>query len=593
MNAQGAFCSDIEPFCAGDERLTFPNSNYTNSSQITGEAGPDYGCLEEQPYPAWFFLQIEESGNLSFRLSQYENEDGTGAPLDVDFIVWGPFERGEEYCTPESLNSERIIDCSYLPDAVETMTINGAEAQEVYVVLITNFQQLPGFISLQQTNSGGGSTDCTVLELELGDNIAVCDEDEYVLDGYIPDAEIYEWYAFNDASGQYELIPGEESSTLTVTQSGDYKLIVKDLVGSSTDEDEVSVTFYDNPQIGEVSSLSGCSESTEFIDLTETASQLIAPNQNPNDYRAVYYENNEAIENDEPITDVSSFPFQSGAVIYARVEHTESGCLSEIEDFTLENFVFPEYQLPETTIFCVDENNDPVGSVTLGTDMGSDYSYEWRDGNNVIGTTALLTLRTIPETELINLTLRHNPSGCEMEYSTIPVLVSRPAVLSVSITGSDFGEGYTVTAMPEDMIGEEYAAFEYRLDNGGWQGSNVFNQVPPGSHTVTVREMNGCGETTSESFFLVGYPRFFTPNSDGYNDTWNLISNNDISIKRLYVFDRYGKLIRQLDPQANKGWDGTYNGKDLPSDDYWFRVEFVDEKSGEYQVYMSNFTLKR
>ena len=104
----------------------------------------------------------------------------------------------------------------------------------------------------------------------------------------------------------------------------------------------------------------------------------------------------------------------------------------------------------------------------------------------------------------------------------------------------------------------------------------MFGDVPPGNHVISVREINGCGITSSESFFLIGYPRFFTPNSDGYNDTWNLINNGTINIKSLYVFDRYGKLIKQLNPNTQEGWDGNYNGKAMPADDYWFRVEFVD-----------------
>lgn len=593
LYSQGAFCADIEPFCAGNERLVFPNSNQMNSTQVNGEAGPNYGCLLEQPYPAWFFLQVEDSGDLKFTISQNSNRDGSGSPLDVDFVVWGPFERGEEYCNAMALSAENLVDCSYLPASVETMTIQGAVANEVYVVVITNFQQLPGYISLEQTNSGGGSTDCSILDSDLGDNIVVCGEDEYILDGTTDEAEIYEWYIFNQNTSQYEQIPGEDESTLAVTESGDYRLVVKDLVGASSDQDDVSVTFYDIPQIGEISDLSVCDETTEVIDLTEASQELISPNTNPDDYRVLYFDNSESVDNNEPVTQPSLFPFQAGKIIYARVEHIESGCLSETTQFELEMFDFPEYQLPETTVFCVDANNQPVSSVNLGSDLGTDYSYEWKDANGIITTSAVLTLMNLPSGNEISLRLLHNASGCEMEYSTVPVSVSRPDSLSVTVTGSDFGEGYTVTATPEGLIGAEYATFEYRLDNGSWRESNVFNQVPPGNHTVTVREMNGCGETSSQSFFLVGYPRFFTPNSDGYNDTWSLISNNEISIKRLYVFDRYGKLIVQLNPRTGKGWDGTYNGRDLPADDYWFKVEFVDQKTGEYQVYMSNFTLKR
>lgn len=591
--AQGALCSDIEPFCAGSERLTFPNSNYTNSSQISGETGPFYDCLEEQPYPAWFYLQVEEMGDLTFRITQYENPDGSGAPLDVDFVVWGPFDRGEDYCNGISLSAENVVDCSYLPDAVETMTIPGAEANQIYVVVITNFQQLPGYISLEQTNSGGGSTDCSILDSDLGDNIAVCGEDQYVLDGTTDEAEIYEWYVYNENTSSYDQIAGEDRPTLTVTESGDYRLIVRDLVGASTDQDDVTVTFYDKPVIRESSSLSACVENSEFIDLTQNAEELLEPSDNPADYEVRYYETSEAAENDEPLTQPQSYPFEVGVVVYARIRHRESGCLSEIEEFELTAFNFPDFRLEETTVFCTDFDNSLLNNISLGTDLGDEYAYEWRDGNNIIGNNPMINFTSLPSGNEISLTLTHKPSGCKEVFSTIPVAVSRPQSVMVEVSGSDFGEGYSVDVSATDFIGGSYAQFEYRLDNGSWQESTVFNNVPPGNHVVTARELNGCGQTSSESFFLIGYPRFFTPNSDGYNDTWYLINNGDIIIKKLYVFDRYGKLIKQLNPANSNGWDGTYNGKELPADDYWFKVEFIDGKTGQNREYMANFTLIR
>ncbi|MCP9201441.1 T9SS type B sorting domain-containing protein [Gramella sp. GC03-9] len=591
--AQGALCSDIEPFCAGDQQLTFPNSNYLNSNQTSGEPGIDYGCLEEQPFPAWFFLQVEDTGNLTFTISQYENEDGTGAPLDVDFIVWGPFERGEEYCSGSQLNAGSLVDCSYLPDAVETMEIPNAQANEVYVVMITNFQQLPGYINLRQVNSDGGSTDCSILDSDLGDEVSVCGEDSYLLDGTTDEAEIYEWYVFNDATQEYEIIPGEDGPTYLVTEDGDYRLVVRDLVGDSSDMDEVVVRFYDVPVIGEAENLSICAEGLEFVDLTRTEAELLTPVQNPVDYEAVYFESQEDLEEDNEITSPQNFEFEDGKVIYARIRHIESGCYSPAEEFELGTFVFPEISLPETSIFCTTLQGDLLSTVSLGEELGAGYAYEWRDGNTVLGTEAVIRFEDIPQSHEIVLSIFHEESGCEIEVSTMPVLISGPEIVNLDISGSDFGEGYTVSVSTEGGVGREFAQFEFRLDDGPWRDNPVFNEVPPGSHMIRVREVNGCGEASSESFFLVGYPRFFTPNADGYNDTWRLINNGSIEIKRLFVFDRYGKLLKQLNPVNGQGWDGTYNGQPMPADDYWFRVEFVDSKTGNHQEYMSNFTLIR
>ena len=592
--AQGSLCSDIEPFCAGDERLTFPNSNYTNSSQLSGEIGPDYGCLDEQPYPAWFFLQIEDSGNLNFRISQNSNQSGNGAFLDVDFVVWGPFSRNDDYCNPSSLSEENIVDCSYLPDAIETMSIPGAQENEIYVVLITNFEQVPGFITLEQTNTAqGGSTDCSILEFDLGDSISVCDEDEYVLDGTTDEDAVYQWYVFNENTSEYDLLEGETGPFLTITENGKYKLIATDLIEDKTEEDEVTVTFYDSPLIAEAPDLPSCDSENANIDLTQNNSILNALNSSDGDYDVQFFESALNAEENVEISNPQNYPFEDGKTIYARIIDLESGCFSELTDFQLTTFDFPQFELPEITVFCVDANGDILAPVSLNADLGSDYNYQWFADGNLLGENSEITIQEFPASEEIELIISHPESGCVINYSSTAVKISKPQSLEVEISGSDFGDGYVVTATPLEIIGEEFASFEYRIDNGSWQQSNIFENVAAGNHTVFVRETNGCGETSSESFFLVGYPRFFTPNSDGYNDTWKLITDENITIQNLYVFDRYGKLIIQLNPQNNLGWDGTFNGKRLPAADYWFRIEFIDEKTGGYNEYMANFTLIR
>jgi gliding motility-associated-like protein len=147
-----------------------------------------------------------------------------------------------------------------------------------------------------------------------------------------------------------------------------------------------------------------------------------------------------------------------------------------------------------------------------------------------------------------------------------------------------------ITAEAIPGLGDD-TTYEYRLDEGVWQENPVFRNLNPGYHTISVREINGCGITTSEEFYLVGYPRFFTPNSDGYNDTWNIENTAEIEILELYIFDRYGKLLKELSP-GGQGWDGTYNGRSLPADDYWFKVEF-EMLDGTRDHFGANFTLKR
>lgn len=127
--------------------------------------------------------------------------------------------------------------------------------------------------------------------------------------------------------------------------------------------------------------------------------------------------------------------------------------------------------------------------------------------------------------------------------------------------------------------------YEYSLDGTLFQNNNIFNNLLGGNYMVFGREINGCG-FFQKSVFVLDYPKFFTPNGDGYNDVWQLmgISNEKYS---LYIFDRFGKLLKKLDT-VNYYWDGIYDGNPMPSTDYWFKIIFED---GSNKV--GHFTLKR
>ncbi|WP_308991734.1 T9SS type B sorting domain-containing protein [Mariniflexile litorale] len=88
---------------------------------------------------------------------------------------------------------------------------------------------------------------------------------------------------------------------------------------------------------------------------------------------------------------------------------------------------------------------------------------------------------------------------------------------------------------------------------------------------------------TSEDYYI---PKYFTPNNDGMHDVWKVQDFNN-NIKTIAVFDRYGKLLKYL-PANAPGWDGSFNGKLLESNDYWY---FITLNTGE--TIKGHFTLKR
>ena len=113
----------------------------------------------------------------------------------------------------------------------------------------------------------------------------------------------------------------------------------------------------------------------------------------------------------------------------------------------------------------------------------------------------------------------------------------------------------------------------------------------PGNHLVTVTDTNGC-TNLSTNVFIIGYPTYFTPNSDGFNDYWNVIGLENQPTANIYIYDRYGKFLKQISSKS-LGWDGTYLGALLPTSDYWFTVEYIEPLTTDLKVFKSHFSLKR
>ena len=125
-----------------------------------------------------------------------------------------------------------------------------------------------------------------------------------------------------------------------------------------------------------------------------------------------------------------------------------------------------------------------------------------------------------------------------------------------------------------------------------FQDSPLFENLEGGFYTVLVRDKNGCGIASLE-VPVVEFPRFFTPNNDGINDTWAIKGANSMFFPdaQVNIFNRFGKVVAQINID-NPGWDGTFNGKTLPSDDYWFSIKLVD-RNGNVRERTGNMSLIR
>jgi gliding motility-associated-like protein len=132
----------------------------------------------------------------------------------------------------------------------------------------------------------------------------------------------------------------------------------------------------------------------------------------------------------------------------------------------------------------------------------------------------------------------------------------------------------------------EAGDFEYSVDGVFYQSSNIFSPLEGGQYTIYARNSNGCGDTVSAEHLHFVIPSFFTPNGDAFKDTFDLKGIEFYASNEVYIFDRYGKLLKSSKDQAFK-WNGTFNGEKLPSADYWYIIIINGQR------FAGHFTLKR
>lgn len=177
--------------------------------------------------------------------------------------------------------------------------------------------------------------------------------------------------------------------------------------------------------------------------------------------------------------------------------------------------------------------------------------------------------------------------GILITFHGIPVLDE--VVILDDLLASDVHNVYNI-----EIVIDGNGDYEYAINGGEYQDDPIFRDIPPGVNTVIINDKNGCGTTEPIEFLVVGYPKFFTPNTDGFHDFWNVLGIEMLTDPVIHIFDRYGKLLKQLDA-TTIGWDGTFNGQPMPSSDYWFKMDYSRDEVGVVvaRTIRTHFTLKR
>jgi gliding motility-associated-like protein len=340
---------------------------------------------------------------------------------------------------------------------------------------------------------------------------------------------------------------------------------------STTAEVTLEVIFND---LG-ISEIEFCDQVEEndgitLIDLSQ-AEDFFLPNPQNNQNVTFYNSLNDALNENNPLPNEfeNTIPFEQ--TVFARV-NDENGCLGLGELNLLINTISLD-DVGEEVYYCTDQFPDTI-ILNAGIEQNiEDYFYLWSTNE----TTNSIEVNE-PGQYVVVIT---DINGCNVEKNFSVLTSSKPIIEDVEVVDFSLNNSLTITTSNPNS-----SDFEYSLDGEIFQNSNTFNNLQDLEYTVVARDKNGCGEDL-RLVFLLDFPKFFTPNGDGFNDLWQLSNSNTEVFTKLFIFNRYGKLLADINTVSD-GWDGTFNGRQMPSDDYWFRIEREDGR-----VFSGNFTLKR
>lgn len=305
----------------------------------------------------------------------------------------------------------------------------------------------------------------------------------------------------------------------------------------------------------------------ELFDLNLQNASILGA-QDPTAYTVTYHS---LVSDANAGTNALAIPHENSSnpqTIYARVtNNVNSSCFSS-SNFDLIVREKPMLNMKDVYSICE--------GFTVPIQAPSGYSsYVWSTGE-----TTQNIIISEPGNFSVTVTKEYGDIICDNSHDFTVYNSNKATITSIEI--KDWTQSENVITVMVSGDGE----YEYSLNGIDFQHDNQFSGLILGNYIVYVRDKKGCG-TVKQEVFLLSYPKYFTPNGDGYNDYWHINFSYVEPQMKVLIFDRYGKLITTLSG-SSPGWNGTYNGNLLPATDYWFVIERENGKE-----YKGHFSLKR
>ena len=560
---------------------------YDYSSQILSIGIFYVGNLPEGTYTIEFSDSCGNDFEISPNVEAYESDDSIYilqrncgsfdlGILDTNESVWDQSYWFQRYDPDTDTWGHPYTGVPYtdgdMPDTTNSVEIENEET--IYNIFLTGtFRLIKAFQPFNNPNTGQRCYD-VFAEFEVSSDLIIRGVYNLNCEGGTGPSDIFvdvlgvEPYNFSIVSPI--TVDNGNNNIFTDLEPGSYEIMVEDVCGSIENifinlEDLLPVVNILTPPDLVVCGDLGTTQSVFDLSQQDT---LILGGQNPQNFTLTYHTSlANADAGINPLPD-SYQNISSPQTIYVRVIHNTLDICYETTSFQLIVGSYPQLS-PDQVISVCDG-----GATSISADAGFD-TYLWSTG---------ATTRTIAVTEsgtyTVTVSEAYSDFFCDATQSFTVYLSGSPTIEDISLVDfSPYNNSISVTA---SGLGD----YEYSLDGIVYQPDPTFNNLQSGEYTVYVRDRNGCGVVTKD-VYLLNYKKFFTPNGDGRNEYWQIAGSQFEPDLEITVYDRYGKLLTSFKGD-DSGWDGTYNGYNMPTSDYWF---VVNRRNG--RIYKGHFTLKR
>ena len=337
------------------------------------------------------------------------------------------------------------------------------------------------------------------------------------------------------------------------------------------------------------------------IDLESQIPVLLGVAQDPDDYNVSFHISQaDADSGDLPIAS----PYTNSnniETIHVRIQNKSTSCLNNTATFDVIVNSLPNFMVNSAQILCL---NDTPKNIYVENPEAI-YSYIWNDASgNEISTEDNLNVTTGGNYTVTATTT--DGTNCS-RTETIVITESNPAILVPSFItiideGNNIGSEDNLSIVI-DVINNDLGPGDYQFalrnedqnTTTSYQDEPLFENLEGAIYTIIVNDKNGCAPDATLQVSVLQFPKFFTPNGDGRNDTYIVKGANKTFYPNssINIFNRYGKLVAQI-PIDGQGWDGTYNGKKLSSDDYWYNITLTPADNTKQIINKKgNFSLLR